>query len=367
MAFEQEYAAWLQAPLTARERAELTQAGENPAELSRRFGSELHFGTAGIRARMAVGPGTLCRFTVRRAARAFGLYMRQQGAKRLVIGYDSRKNSARFSREAAIELLTLGFEVCLFASPRPTPLLSFAISEEKAGGGLCITGSHNDPDYNGIKPYNARGAQLESAACAEIERIMRTLDPFEIRYPDLHLAERACGAVRWLSREIEQKYVSAACARAIRPRLFSEAPAGFSVLYTPLSGVGGLILPQIFDKVGFSHVQYHSMQMRPRGDFPQMVSLNPEKPAAFLRALPEAEACAAAMILANDPDADRAAVMCRGYDGSYGYLSGYELGCLLCDYLLGAPCAPAFAGRNPDDYDFADACADLQRARGALS
>lgn len=324
---------WLHSPLlTEGEREEL--AALSPQEMQRRFAGPLTFGTAGLRGTMDCGTACVNRFTVAQAALAFGqMLLAHDGSlaqkNGVCVCRDARHNSGAFAHIAADALTSLGIPVHLFAEPRPTPQLSFAVRHIQAAGGMNITASHNSKEYNGCKLYGPAGAQLTDAQCQEVARRMASL-PL--------LAPPPCGKaslLHILGPGIDEAYLRAVTREAHGLEALAPWLPRLRIVYTPLHGVGGLLLPRLLRSLGFTDLHCVAEQMEPNGDFPTVPSPNPEHPEAFALALREARRLEADVVIATDPDADRVAFQVR-HQGEYVMLTGHQSGSLLTDYLLRA-------------------------------
>lgn len=329
-----EFENWYASPyVTQEERVELEGlSGHARAQL---FAQRLRFGTAGLRGVLAPGPGGLNIHTVRVCAAALARTLAREGGKTAVVGYDARRGSAALAREAALVLASYGVTVQLLRAPRPTPMLSFAVERYGADFGLCITASHNPPQYNGCKVYRRGGAQMEDELARAVETEMARL-PMPAPPPAISDEEaRASGLLSMVGRELDDAYASFALgsmtnAAAVR------APHGLRVVYTPCHGVGGLIAPRLLRDAGVAFLFPVEEQMEPDGEFPTLPVPNPEDPAALKLAFALAEREHADLILANDPDADRLAVAARDGSGAMRVITGNQMGALLADHLLGA-------------------------------
>lgn len=312
---------------------ELLDISEDVSEIEARFGADLTFGTAGLRGVMGAGTDRMNVYTVRRAALAYGQYIKAaELPDTCVIAYDTRNNSRLFSETCAAALAETGIHVYLFPEPMPTPVLSFAVRELKTGGGVVMTASHNPAAYNGMKCYGNDGCQQTDAPAAEVFARMQTLPMIsepEKSYEDWLSA----GTIELLEPSFYEKYYAAVLGEGLCPE---KIPASeLKVLYTPLHGTGLKPVTTLFDRLGIDYDVVAS-QTPPDGDFPTCPYPNPETEAAFDEATRVVENSGKDydVIIATDPDADRVAVAVPQKDGSLKRLSGNELGCLLLDYIL---------------------------------
>ena len=312
---------------------ELVAIAENEAEIQSRFGAELTFGTAGLRGIMGAGTDRMNIYTVRRAAIAYGQYIKAAPLPdTCAIAYDTRNNSKLFSETCAVALAEQGIRVYLFPEAMPTPALSFAVRHLGTGGGVVMTASHNPAAYNGMKCYGNDGCQQTDAPAAEVFARMQEVPMISepaVTFADL-VAE---GKIELLTEEFYEAYYAAVLNESLCGDIIRKS--GVKILYTPLHGTGLKPVTAIYDRLGVDYDLVRS-QVAPDGDFPTCPYPNPETEPAFYEAqkvISEAET-KYDLVVATDPDADRVAVAVPMADGSLKRLSGNELGCLLLEYIL---------------------------------
>jgi phosphomannomutase len=324
--------AWMNAdpdPVTRSELARLL-AGGGSAALAGRFDGSLAFGTAGIRAAEGAGPMRMNRLVAGRVAAGLARYMAATDPAAtpagVVVGYDGRRGSAVFAADAARILSRAGLRVWLLPRPLPTPVLAFAVRHLGTAYGLMVTASHNPREDNGIKVYVADGGQLLPPADEEIAAAIDAVDP--LRLP----AGWAEGPFEFRpADEAVAGYVAAVAAGGRR-----EAGSGepkLTVVHTALHGVGDETLRAVLAAAGWAAPVPVTEQQGPDPAFPTVPYPNPEAPGVLDLARATAERAGADLVLANDPDADRLAVMVPGPDG-WRALTGDELGALLGDAVL---------------------------------
>lgn len=312
---------------------ELQEIAGNREEIEARFGADLTFGTAGLRGIMGAGTDRMNIYTVRRAALAYGQYIKTADLPdTCVIAYDTRNNSKLFSETCAVALAEQGIHVYLFPEPMPTPVLSFAVRALKTGGGVVMTASHNPAAYNGMKCYGSDGCQQTDAPAAEVFQRMQAL-PMISEPVQTYEVLCTAGNIELLDRAFYEQYYQAVLGECLAPEKISAS--GLKVLYTPLHGTGLLPVTTLFDRIGVDYAVV-SAQTEPNGNFPTCPYPNPETPGAFIEAERAVDAASTSydVVIATDPDSDRMAVAVPQKDGSLTRLSGNELGCLLLDYIL---------------------------------
>jgi len=315
--------AWADADPHDGDRAEIEALieAEDVDELGRRFAGPLTFGTAGLRGPLRAGPAGMNAALVTRAAAGLGRWLTGSGhpGAGVVIGYDARRRSDEFARISAEVLTAAGFAVQVLPHALPTPVLAFAVRHLGCAAGIMVTASHNPPVDNGYKVYLGDGAQLVPPADREIEAAISAVGP----------AREVPLAGEWLTLgdDVEADYVSAIVA-ALEP---SRVPgrADLTVAYTAMHGVGAGTTRSVFAAAGLAPPHSVPEQDVPDPAFPTVVFPNPEEPGAtdLLKAL--AERVGADVAIAEDPDADRCAVVCGGRQ-----FTGDEVGALLADWLV---------------------------------
>ncbi|MFF0229967.1 phospho-sugar mutase [Micromonospora sp. NPDC005254] len=301
-------------------------------ELADRFAGPLTFGTAGLRGPLRAGPNGMNLAVVTQAAAGLvGWLAAQGGTGPLVIGYDARHGSRQFAERTAQVATGAGRPALLLPRPLPTPVLAYAVRQLGAVAGVMVTASHNPPQDNGYKVYLGAelggelgaGAQIVPPADAGIEAAIRAVGPLT------QVPLGRPGEV--LGDDLVAAYVERATA-VIDP----DGPRDLSVAYTPLHGVGAAVLTAAFVRAGFPIPGVVPDQAEPDPEFPTVSFPNPEEPGAVDRLIALADATGADLAIANDPDADRCAVVVReGEDGQgWRMLRGDEVGVLLADHLM---------------------------------
>ncbi|NJP32754.1 phospho-sugar mutase [Micromonospora thermarum] len=328
--------------------AVLDRLPASAAELTDRFAGPLTFGTAGLRGPLRAGPNGMNLAVVTQAAAGLVAWLAAQGGSGpLVIGYDARHGSRAFAERTAQVATGAGRPALLLPRPLPTPVLAYAVRRLGGVAGVMVTASHNPPQDNGYKVYLGAelggelgaGAQIVPPADAGIEAAIRAVGP---------LAEVPLGPPgQVLGDDLVTSYVERA-AEVVAP----DGPRDLAVAYTPLHGVGAAVLTAAFARAGFAVPGVVPDQAEPDPAFPTVSFPNPEEPGAVDRLTALAESTGADIAIANDPDADRCAVVVRETDpaasargevagpatggGAPGWrmLRGDEVGVLLADHLM---------------------------------
>ena len=341
MDFMKEYEKWLNSPaLSAEEKAELEAIRNDEKEIESRFFDQLSFGTAGLRGTMGVGLYRMNVHVIRHATQSFAAVILAEGPEAVKRGvavcFDCRNNSDVFAREAACVLAGNGIPVRLFEALRPTPELSFAVREYGCIAGINVTASHNPKEYNGYKVYWEDGAQLPPVHADEVARKMQELDVFDcVKSMDYDTAV-AEGKIVLMGKETDEKFLANVMAQANDKAVVEKVADTFKMVYTPFHGTGYQLIPETLKRLGMKHVICVPEQMVIDGNFPTVVSPNPENPEGFYLAVEIAKKEGADFILGSDPDADRVGIMVNTGDGEFKVISGNQTGVLLLDYLIGA-------------------------------
>ncbi len=341
MSYKEEYQRWLDSPaLSTAEWEELKAIENNEKEIESRFFAPLEFGTAGLRGEMAVGLRRMNVHVIRHATQAFAEVIKAEGAeacrKGVVVCYDCRNNSELFAHEAAAVMAANGIHVRVFDALRPTPELSYAVIHYGAQAGINVTASHNPKEYNGYKVYWADGAQLPPQHAAAIADLMTKLNIFkDVKLMPFDAAVQQ-GLIEYLGEETDEAFLKEVMAMAIDPEAVRRVADDFKIVYTPFHGCGWHLVPEALHRLGVKHVIPVKEQMVLDGDFPTVVSPNPENPEGFYLAVDLAKEVGSDLIIGTDPDSDRVGVMVRCSDGEYRTITGNQMGCLLMDYVITA-------------------------------
>ena len=341
MDYRKEYEKWLASPaLSEDERAELKALEGNDKEIKARFYGPLEFGTAGLRGTMYTGLHNMNRHVIRWATQGFANVIRAEGTeamqKGIAVCMDCRNHSAEFARETACVMAANGIHVRLFESLRPTPELSFAVREYGCQAGVNVTASHNPKEYNGYKVYWADGAQLPPQHAAAIADELTRIDIFTgVRSMDYEQA-LAEGRIELLGEDCDRRFMANVMGMVNDYETVKKVADDFGLVYTPFHGCGYKLVPEALTRLGIKHLYCEPKQMVIDGDFPTVVSPNPENPEGFYLAIDLAREKNVDFILGTDPDSDRVGIMVRNKAGEFEPVTGNQTGVLLLDYLIGA-------------------------------
>lgn len=336
------YRFWCNANLAENVTAELALLADDDEELKSRFGSDLQFGTAGMRGIMGIGSNRLNYYTVRRAAQGMAAWLSMTDLpKRAAIGYDSRHNSQLFAEACAVAFAEKNIKAFLFDRLAPTPMLSYAVRELGCGCGIVISASHNSGEYNGVKCYGPDGCQMTDEPAAAVTRIIGEIPYFlpEEESFDAFLTKKK---IEYISQGLWNSYYNSVLAEAINPDVIRNSD--LNIVYTPLCGTGNEPVRSVLGRLG-TNITVVQCQEKPDGDFKTCEYPNPETDAALNESYKVAKNVLCDLILGTDPDCDRVAIAVPIANG-FRKLSGNELGCLLMDYILKARTAK---GDIPND------------------
>ncbi|MDD3212552.1 MAG: phospho-sugar mutase [Eubacteriales bacterium] len=324
-------------------RAEAARILQNEDELTRAFGSELAFGTGGLRGVLGVGTNRMNVYTVARATAGLGDYLLANGGKLVAISHDSRRGSREFALVTAGVLAKRGIHAMLFNRLMPTPVLSYATRELGADAGVMITASHNPAEYNGYKVYGADGCQITEAAAEAITAAIDAQDEKNAVW--LSEAEaRNAGLLSDIPEELLSRYVL----QTLSCRVYPEEKTPVTVSYSPLNGAGREPVLAVLGAMEGVTVAEVEAQAMPDGNFPTCPKPNPELKPTLAMVMDTARKNNAALAIANDPDGDRIGVAVRNPEGDYTVLTGNEVGLLLLESVLSARRAADRLPENPE-------------------
>lgn len=300
-------------------------------ELIEAFYKDLEFGTGGLRGIMGAGSNRMNIYTVGGATQGLSNYLKSQFSNlpqiSVVIGHDCRHNSRKFSEISANIFSANGIKVYLFEDLRPTPETSFAIRHLGCQSGIIITASHNPKEYNGYKAYWDDGAQMiaphDVNVIAEVEKI-KNVDDIKFKgNPDL---------IQIIGEDIDKAFIDAIKTLSLSPESIKRH-SDLKIVYTPIHGTGGMLIPRALKEYGFKNIIHVPEQDVISGDFPTVVSPNPEEPAALEMAVKKAKEVDADIVMASDPDADRLGIAVKNNKGEWVLINGNQT-CMMFIYYL---------------------------------
>jgi phosphoglucomutase len=301
-------------------------------ELVDAFYRWLEFGTAGLRGIMGVGPNRMNKYTVGMASQGLANYLKSQFPDKtdikVAIAYDCRNNGLSFSKITAKILIANGIQVFIFESLRPTPELSFAVRHLNCQAGIVVTASHNPKEYNGYKVYWDDGGQI----IAPHDKNLMT-EVSKITSPDQVKFDGDENQIQYLGKEIDDVYLDQIKALSLSPEAI-QRNHNMKIVYTPIHGTGVHLVPESLKRFGFTNIIHVPEQDVTDGNFPTVISPNPEEHTALEMALAKAKETDADLLLATDPDADRVGIAIKNNKNEFILLNGNQTGSLLIYYLV---------------------------------
>lgn len=326
---------WAESPLYDEATRKSVQAmldNEDKTELIECFYQTLEFGTGGLRGIMGPGTNRMNIYTVGAATQGLSNYLNKQFAGKLdqisvVVGHDCRNNSRLFAETSANIFSANGIKVYLFEDMRPTPEMSFAIRHFGCQSGIILTASHNPKEYNGYKAYWDDGAQVTGPHDTGIIDEVNKVDVADIKF------EGNPALIEIIGKEIDDIYLEKVHSISIDPECIKRQK-DLKIVYTPLHGTGMMLIPQSLKLWGFENVNCVPEQMVKSGDFPTVVSPNPENAEALTMALELAKKIDADIVMASDPDADRVGMACKNSKGEWVLVDGNQTCMIFLYYII---------------------------------
>ena len=328
MNFKNRMSPWMRPPFDQETQNQVAQLSQSPEEAEDAFYKDLEFGTVGMRGIMGVGTNLINKYTLGKNSQGIAEYLLEEYPNtdiRVVIAYDCRNQSQELAKICAEIFTANGIHCFLFSDLRPTPELSFAVRHLKAQCGIVLTASHNPPEYNGYKVYGQDGGQLVPPQDHQISQKIKNT-PFEsIKFKgDKNLLEF-----------IDEKIDSAYQKDVLTSALFDTGRnKPLKIVFTPIHGTSITALPQVLKQAGYDKVSIVEEQLKPNGNFPTVVSPNPEEREALQMAVALATEKGADLVIGTDPDADRFGLVVKDNHSEWYYLNGNQIMAVLTDYLL---------------------------------
>ena len=305
----------------------------DPTGFEDAFYKNLEFGTGGLRGIMGVGTNRMNKYTVGMATQGLCNYIKKHvtgNDVRACISFDSRNNSKTFAKITADVFSANGIHVFLFDNIRPTPELSYAIRKKGATVGVMVTASHNPKEYNGYKVFWSDGAQITSPIDKDIvAEVAKISDPSQVKF----VPGEECGEIEMMGKEMDECYLNDILSLMLSPESRKNHPE-LKIVYTPLHGCGVRLVPECLKRIGFDKVYHVPAQDISDGDFPTVLSPNPEELEAMKMALAVADKEHADIVMATDPDADRMGIAVRNDKGEMVRFNGNQTASMLTYYIL---------------------------------
>ena len=329
---------WLTPAYDAETQAEVKRMLENEdkTELIEAFYKDLEFGTGGLRGIMGVGSNRMNIYTVGAATQGLSNYLKKNFKDlpqiSVVVGHDCRNNSRLFAETSANIFSANGIKVYLFDDMRPTPEMSFAIRHLGCQSGIILTASHNPKEYNGYKAYWDDGAQVLAPHDKGIIDEVNKVGAEDIK--GLHtVLDTANPLIEIIGEEIDKLYLDKIKTISIDPEAIRRQK-DMKIVYTPIHGTGMMLIPRSLQLWGFENVNTVPEQMVKDGNFPTVVSPNPENAEALSMAIALAKKIDADIVMASDPDADRVGMACKDSNGEWVLVNGNQTCMIFLYYII---------------------------------
>ncbi len=301
----------------------------NPKFIQESFYKDLEFGTGGMRGVMGVGTNRINKYTLGKNTQGLSNYLHRSFPNeevRVAIAYDCRHNSDTLAKLVADVFSANNIKVFLFEELRPTPELSFALKYLNCHCGIVLTASHNPPEYNGYKVYWQDGGQLVPPQDEEAINEINRLDYSEIKF------EANEKLIQYIGKDVDDVFINASIEKANFTS--QEAKDNMCIVFTSLHGTSITLIPETLKRAGYKNVHIVKEQEKPDGDFPTVVSPNPEEPEALKMALELADKVNADIVIGTDPDCDRLGVAVRNLDNELQLLNGNQTMVVMTEFLL---------------------------------
>ncbi len=304
---------------------------EDSAELIDSFYKNLEFGTGGLRGIMGAGTNRINKYTIGAANQGLSNYLKKEFADieqiKVAIGHDCRNNSRKFAESSAQVFAANGIKAYLFEDLRPTPELSFAIRELGCQSGIILTASHNPKEYNGYKAYWDDGSQIVAPHDVNIVKEVLKVNPEDIKFDGPE------DLIEIMGSDMDEKFLEKVKTVSISPDVVKKHH-DIKIVYTPIHGTGVKLVPAALRAFGFTNIHNVPEQDVVSGDFPTVVSPNPEEEAAMEMAIKKANEIDADVVMATDPDADRIGVAVKDDKGKYIIVNGNQTALLFIYYII---------------------------------
>lgn len=323
--------AWLTVAFDEDSQAQIKHMiASNPKELEESFYKNLEFGTGGMRGVMGLGTNRINKYTLGKNTQGLSNYLKESFPNetiKVAIAFDCRHNSQTFGKLVADVFSANGIQVYLFEDLRPTPELSFALKHLNCHCGIVLTASHNPPEYNGYKVYWQDGGQLVPPQDGKIIAEINRLDYSEIKF------DANDSLIQYIGKDVDDVFID----NSIKNGSFNtsaEAKENLNIVFTSLHGTSITAIPETLKRAGYTNVNIVEEQREPNGDFPTVVSPNPEEPEALKMAIALAEKVDGDIVIGTDPDCDRLGVVVRNLENELVILNGNQTMILMTDFLL---------------------------------
>ena len=342
MSYKNIYKEWLKDPFDNETIKATRELAKNENELEDSFYKDLEFGTGGMRGLMGVGTNRINKYTLGKNTQGISNYLVKILKKNIsvAIAYDCRNNSKELAKIVADVFSSNNIKVYLFSDLRPTPELSFALKYLNCQCGIVLTASHNPPEYNGYKVYWQDGGQIVPP---EDQNIIKEINNLE--YKDISF-DLNSSLIKFIDKNVDNEFIRQS---VLNGKLSDDVKLKdkLNIVFTPLHGTSITAIPSVLEKTGYTQLHVVAEQAQPNGDFPTVVSPNPEETEALSIAISQAESIGADLVIGTDPDSDRLGIAARNKSGQLEIINGNQTMVLMLDFLLQQRAKKGFA---PGDF-----------------
>lgn len=347
MDYKENYQKWLSQKdeMSEKDYALLEEMGKDENLIKESFSIPLSFGTAGMRGILSLGINRMNIYTVARATLGLSRFILSKGGEKagVLIGCDTRNMSYEFACVTAKVLEENGINVYLYENVRPVPMISFGVRELGCFAGVMITASHNPKEYNGYKVYGADGAQLDLDVSDELTAVINSIDDYVgIKESKTDLSKSVINGkdnykvsehITIVGKSLDNRFFEEIDKLQLSKDAVKAVAKDVKIVYTPLHGTGYMPVTKTFERMGINYLTVKE-QCIPDGNFPTVITPNPESAEALTMAIKLAERENAEVVIGTDPDSDRMGIALQDKNGKMKVLTGNQIGVLMLDYVL---------------------------------
>ncbi len=347
MGYKENYQKWLSQKdeMSEKDYALLEEMGKDENLVKESFSIPLSFGTAGMRGILSLGINRMNIYTVARATLGLSRFILSKGGEKagVLIGCDTRNMSYEFACVTAKVLEENGINVYLYENVRPVPMISFGVRELGCFAGVMITASHNPKEYNGYKVYGADGAQLDLDVSDELTAVINSIDDYVgIKESKTDLSKSVINGkdnykvseyITIVGKSLDNRFFEEIDKLQLSKDAVKAVAKDVKIVYTPLHGTGYMPVTKTFERMGINYLTVKE-QCIPDGNFPTVITPNPESAEALTMAIKLAERENAEVVIGTDPDSDRMGIALQDKNGKMKVLTGNQIGVLMLDYVL---------------------------------
>lgn len=347
MSYKENYQKWLNQKdeMSEKDYALLQEMGNDENLVKESFSIPLSFGTAGMRGILSLGINRMNIYTVARATLGLSRFILSKGGEKagVLIGCDTRNMSYEFACVTAKVLEANGINVYFYENVRPVPMISFGVRELGCFAGVMITASHNPKEYNGYKVYGADGAQLDLDVSDELTAVINSIDDYVgIKESKTDLSKSIINGkdnykvsenITIVGKSLDNRFFEEIDKLQLSKDAVNTVAKDVKIVYTPLHGTGYMPVTKTFERMGINYLTVKE-QCIPDGNFPTVITPNPESAEALTMAIALAEKENAEVVIGTDPDSDRMGIALRDKNGKMKVLTGNQIGVLMLDYVL---------------------------------